>query len=115
MSTDSTLGEYFPYNRRASDKLCRRAHKWLNDLPLEIRPFKLIELRPQIANEISLLWDDENSCRKCLCELIHKHTDPKYLKNFVPVPFLQEIINLYDFRSKKMIEQFDQTHSKQLI
>lgn len=101
MSAGASLGEYFSYNRRASDRLSHRAQKWLNELPAGIRPLKLTEVRPRIVNEISLLWEDEDSCLKYLHELVSKHTDPKFLEYFVPAPFLQEIVALYDFRSRK--------------
>ena len=80
--------------RRMSDPangLLKPTFAWASNLPLEIQPRTLLYKFPRIANLIAAMWQDPNSIRRYVDDLL---VDKRGNRQGFPVEVLRELFQL---------------------
>jgi len=80
--------------RRASDPangLLKATVTWASALPPEIQPKALLAKYPRIANLVAVLWQDPNSLRRYVDDLL---VDTRGTRQGFPLDVLREIFRL---------------------
>ena len=77
---------------------------WLLRLPPKLRPVKLADSFPRVANRIARDWSDNFMLEVCFEDLM---TDRRGGRRGFPTPVVREIRRLYDFnlRHRALIEE----------
>lgn len=71
--------------------LLRTTNNWASSLPPEVVPNALLEKFPRIANLMAVLWDDANSARRYLEDLL---VDKRGTRQGFPLDVLRELLAL---------------------
>ena len=74
----------------SSDPL-RMTFKWIAKLPRSVQPLALLRQYPRIANMLAGMWEDPQSCRAYLHDLL---TDRRGTRKGFPPQIVQELVGL---------------------
>ena len=71
---------------------------WLTKLPLAVRPLKLSEALPRVANQLAAVWSDQAQCLAAIDELLVDHRGGR---RGLPLAMLLELQSLRDFAAER--------------
>lgn len=70
---------------------------WLTKLPPSVRPRKLSEELPRVANQMAAVWSDRAQCLAAIDDLLVDHRGGR---RGLPLPLLLELQSLRDFAAE---------------